>query len=78
MATVHQIFTGPVDPTACGGQGPPDACENWINSLNLRQDILYHPNSHFWPLQWAETGVFVALAALLTGFCFWWIRRRVT
>jgi hypothetical protein len=28
-------------------------------------------------LQWAETGIFVALALVLAGFCCWWIRRRL-
>jgi len=72
-----QVFTGPADPTVCGPDGSLRACNDWLNSLGLRQDLVYHPASHFWPLQWAETGVFVAVAALLTGFCFWWIRRRV-
>ena len=33
---------------------------------------------HFWPLQFAETGIFLAAAVLLAGFCFWWTRRRLT
>lgn len=70
-------FTGPADFTKCGPDGSPVKCTEWLASLDLRQDLLYHPNSHFWPLQWAETGVFIGLAALLTAFCFWWIRRRI-
>ena len=30
----------------------------------------------YWPLQWYETGMFVGLALILAGFCFWWLRRR--
>ncbi|MEV5533349.1 ABC transporter permease [Streptomyces prunicolor] len=36
----------------------------------------FHPSSQLWPLQWAETGLCVLLAAALAGLCVWWIRRR--
>jgi len=71
------IFNGPLDPTICGPNGTMVKCHGWLGSLGLRQDVLYHPASHFWPLQWAETGVFAGLAALLAVFCFWWVRHRI-
>jgi ABC-type transport system involved in multi-copper enzyme maturation permease subunit len=77
LTPTGQQFAGPADPTKCGRRGGPDTCEAWLGSLGLRQDLAYHPDSHFWPLQLAEVGVFVGLAALLIGFSFWWIRRRV-
>jgi ABC-type transport system involved in multi-copper enzyme maturation permease subunit len=43
---------------------------------NLHQSITYQPASRYWQLQWIETGIFAALAAALSGFCFWMIRRR--
>jgi hypothetical protein len=49
-----------------------------VIALGLRQDLTYHPASHFWPLQWTEAGIFIALAVMLAGFCFWWTRRRLT
>jgi hypothetical protein len=73
-----QPFTGPADPTACGVNGSPARCNEWISGLNLRQDITYHPTSHFWSLQWTETGILLALAAALAGLCFWWLRRRLS
>ena len=33
------------------------------------------PASRFWTLQVIETALFLGLAAALTGFCFWWLRR---
>ena len=38
--------------------------------------IAYQPAGRFWALQLAETGIFLAAALVLAGFCFWWIRRR--
>jgi small basic protein len=73
-----QLFTGPSNPQYCGPEHGPQACLHWAGTLGLRQDLVYQPASHFWPLQWTETGVFVAVAALLAGFCFWWTRRRLT
>ena len=79
ITTDGEVFTGPADPTICGPRTRrPRRARSGSASLGLRQDLIYHPDSHFWPLQWAETGVFVGLAALLAGFCFWWIRRRVS
>ena len=39
--------------------------------------VVYQPESHFWPLQLTETGLFVALAAILILFAAWWTRERV-
>jgi hypothetical protein len=38
--------------------------------------VVYQPASHFWPLQLAETGVFLGLAALLVAFAAWWTHER--
>ncbi|HZM82027.1 MAG TPA: ABC transporter permease subunit [Candidatus Limnocylindrales bacterium] len=71
-------FHGPPDPVACGEDAAANACDAWLTSLNLREDIIYHPASHFWALQAAETGILLGLAALLVMFSFWWVRRRLT
>jgi hypothetical protein len=40
--------------------------------------VVYQPESHFWPLQLTETGLFAGLAAILIGFAVWWTRRRTS
>jgi len=75
VSSTGQAITG--NTQYCSPSASPATCEQWLGTQGLRQDLTYHPASHFWSLQWAETGIFVGLAVLLTGFCFWWIRRRV-
>lgn len=41
-----------------------------------RVSVRYVPASDFWPLQWSETGIYVALAGILAGLCFWRLRRH--
>jgi ABC-type transport system involved in multi-copper enzyme maturation permease subunit len=43
---------------------------------DLHESITWQPVSHYWPLRWYEGGIFGLLAAALSGFCFWQIRRR--
>jgi phosphotransferase system glucose/maltose/N-acetylglucosamine-specific IIC component len=40
--------------------------------------VVYQPESHFWPLQLTETGLFVGLAAIFVLFAAWWTRRRAS
>jgi hypothetical protein len=63
--------------------GPPtlqqfDRCLADLGALGYQQQVTYHPAGNFWALQWAETGLYLGLALALTGFCAWWIRRRLT
>lgn len=68
--------------TACGpgqgGGGGMEDCLADLNRLGYRERLTYHAADRFWPFQWIETGIYLALAAGLAGFCFWWIRRRLT
>jgi hypothetical protein len=50
-------------------------CGAYVESLHLRQTVTYQPASRYWPLQWYETGIYLALALALAGFSLWWIRR---
>jgi hypothetical protein len=47
-------------------------------AAKFHEVVAYQPASHYWGLQWAETGVFLAMALALLGFSFWWIRRRIS
>jgi hypothetical protein len=51
------------------------ACGAYVESLHLRQTVTYQPASRYWPLQWSETGIYLALALALAGLSLWWIRR---
>jgi hypothetical protein len=61
--------------SACQGSTAA-ACNSTLSSLHLRAVITYQPAGRFWALQWTETGVFLAVALVLAGFCLWSIRRR--
>jgi ABC-type transport system involved in multi-copper enzyme maturation permease subunit len=50
-------------------------CGAYVESLHLRQTVTYQPASRYWPLQWLETGIYLALALVLAGLSLWWIRR---
>jgi hypothetical protein len=70
------VFHGPV-PSACSSDTQSfRACQDALGRLHLRQVVTYQPASRYWALQWYETALFIGLAVVLTGFCFWWIRRR--
>jgi hypothetical protein len=55
-----------------------EACFTRLADEGYRARTTYHPASHFWALQWRETGILFAVALLLTGFCFWRIRRDLS
>ena len=51
------------------------ACFDRLADEGYRQQLRYHPASHYWALQWRETGVLLVGAALLAGATFWRVRR---
>jgi hypothetical protein len=54
------------------------ALQTCVDKLGVRQELLYQPISRFWDFQWLELAIFLGAAAVLAGFCFWWVRRRLT
>ena len=67
---------GPVPSTTKGIEPKVGQIVNCLARYDLHETITYQPASHYWPLQWYETGIFLVLAGALSGTCFWWIRRR--
>ena len=45
-----------------------------LTSQGIRLGVTYQPASRYWPLQGAETGIFLVLSIALIGYCF----RRIT
>jgi hypothetical protein len=64
------------------GRGPttsapgPNALNNCVAGHGIRVAESYQPASHYWPLQWSETGMYLALALALACYCFWRLNRR--
>jgi hypothetical protein len=51
------------------------ACFDRLADQGYRQQVTSQPPSHYWALQWRETGLLLGGAALLVGACFWRVRR---
>jgi ABC-type transport system involved in multi-copper enzyme maturation permease subunit len=58
------------------GPGGSPKLNTCLGHHGIRVALSYHPVSHYWPLQWAETGMFLALALALAWYCFWRLNRR--
>ena len=58
--------------------GESTALNNCVASHGIRVAESYQPASNYWPLQLAETGMFLALALALAlaWYCFWRLNRR--
>jgi ABC-2 family transporter protein len=52
-------------------------CLAEIERLGYGYEVTYHPASRFWPFQWYESGIYLALSLGLAGFCLWWLRHRL-
>jgi hypothetical protein len=69
-------------PPLAGGGHPPseEAFQTCVTHLSAKFHlaIAYEPGSRYWPLQGLETAIFLGLAVLLVGFCFWWVRERLS
>lgn len=64
------------EPAGPCGTSSAQACNDYIESLHLRQTVTYQPASRYWAFQWIETAIYLALALALAGFSFRWINRH--
>jgi hypothetical protein len=69
-------FTGPTIPAACQAAGQVNSTLACMARLGYRSFTTYQPGYRFWPFQFIETGIFVALAAMLMAVTFFVVRRR--
>jgi hypothetical protein len=60
-------------PARCLSAADQQSC---TSALGYRHYWTYQPGSRFWAFQGIETGIFVALAAILLGIAFWTIGQR--
>jgi len=73
---VHRIISNPRSPTA--GNAIATEVNKCVQSFHLREVLTYQPVSRYWTFQWYELTIFIALALLLAGFSWWWVRRRIS
>ena len=67
-------------PSATAARAAAKTCNTHARAYaaQLREVITCQPAGRYWPFQAYETAIFLALAVILAGACFWWIRRRLT
>jgi ABC-type transport system involved in multi-copper enzyme maturation permease subunit len=58
--------------------GTLNACFTRLTNEGYRQRVVYQPHNHFWRLQWAEIGLYLAASAILTALSFRWTRHRLS
>ncbi|HEY2308399.1 MAG TPA: hypothetical protein VGI05_21205 [Streptosporangiaceae bacterium] len=69
-------FNGPTIPATCQAAGQVNSTLACMARLGYRSFTTYQPGYRFWPFQFIETGVFMALAAVLIAVTFFVVRRR--
>jgi ABC-type transport system involved in multi-copper enzyme maturation permease subunit len=75
------IVTPAVAPTANAARGPANQatfqdCVSHLSS-QFHLAVTYQPADRYGTFQLYETAIFLGLAVLLTGLCFWWVRHRL-
>ena len=69
-----------MSPGPHGHIGPGDGrprCSAASTASTCSNVVTYQPPSRYWPLQWSEAAIFVALAVALGAVCVWGVRRRL-
>jgi hypothetical protein len=63
-----------VMPAACVNAANTNQC---LASHGIGIAVSYLPTSRYWPIQWTETGIYLALALALSAFSYWRLGRRL-
>ena len=69
-------YTGE-DNRPCLLPGDPEASNACMAAQNLHFEYNHQPGRRYWTFQWIELSMYTALAFLLAGFGFFWLRRHV-
>jgi ABC-type transport system involved in multi-copper enzyme maturation permease subunit len=72
------VPSAPATGTQRAAAGSIDDCLARLTEAGYRQRVVYQPADRFWPLQWVETGLYIAASVALAAGCFWRVRRRLT
>ena len=67
---VQNCVPGPSRDAGPPPRGSIEACMAQLGQHGYQQRLTYQPGSRFWPLQWLELALYLAMTALLTWFCF--------
>jgi len=59
------------------GQNADALIQRCVAQLRIRDVLTYQPAIRYWAFQWYELAIYLGLALLLTGVCFWLARRRL-
>ena len=69
QAMSHVLVPQPSVPLGNYGPLNPRGCTARL-AAKFHQVVTYQPGSHYWPMQWYELAIVLALAIVLGGFCF--------
>ena len=76
-AAGHATSTTPAACTTPSMRNTP-ALLDCLASHGIREAVTYQPASRYWPFQWTETAIYLALALALAGYCFRRLNRRLS
>jgi hypothetical protein len=79
-AALHNAWVlreGPVGQAGHIFAVPSPGAKQAANAGTIQFEAVYHPASHFWPLQLIETALFGGIALALLAFAAWWVHERI-
>jgi hypothetical protein len=77
-APTSRFLTRACSFNATTGAFNPKSCVAHLVAARFHELVAFIPTSRYWPMQWYETGMFVALALILGVTCILWIRRPIS